>query len=151
MYFNSSENWLERRFVLIFGRAKHITSLSLHFTSLIFVLHLNFEITVEPCYFELGQFKVLAISNKDRIPLDLPWTHVFNHILSAISNLVTSNSLLFRTHRSQPCYFELIKNRVQEETPKPPRKSEVRQAIKTLLLQFSTAANPVVIHDQQKY
>ena len=56
----------------------------------------------------------------------------------AISNSVNSKSPLFQSNLSspytlnQPRYFELVSNRVQEETPKRPTKSEVRRAIKTL-------------------
>ena len=32
-----------------------------------------FVYTVEPRYFELGQFEVPAISKEDRMPLDLPF------------------------------------------------------------------------------
>ena len=35
-------------------------------------------------------------------------------------------------HLNQPRYFELINNRVEEQTPKRPTKSEVRQAIEIL-------------------
>ena len=55
-------------------------------------------------YFELGYFEFPAISNSSFFPYTL----------------------------NQPRYFELVKNRVQEETPKRPTKSEVRQAIETL-------------------
>ena len=41
---------------------------------------------------------------------------------------------------SLPRYFELVRNRVQEETPKRPVKSEVRQAIETENLQPSRTA-----------
>ena len=46
---------------------------------------------------------------------------------------VISNSSFFPYTLNQPRYFELVKNRAQQETPKRPTKSEVRQAIETLL------------------
>ena len=50
-------------------------------------------------FFELGYFEFPALSNSSFFPYTL----------------------------NQPRYFELVKNRVQEETPKRPTKSEVRQ------------------------
>ena len=49
-------------------------------------------------FFELGYFEFPALSNSSFFPYTL----------------------------NQPRYFELVKNRVQEETPKRPAKSEVR-------------------------
>ena len=50
-----------------------------------------------------------------------------------ISNLpAISNSSVFPYTLNQPRYFELVKNKVQEETPKRLTKSKVRQAIETL-------------------
>ena len=40
--------------------------------------------------------------------------------------------VIFLSLHHQPRYFELVNNRVQEETPKRPTKSKVRQAIETL-------------------
>ena len=55
-------------------------------------------------YFELGYLEFPAISNSSFFPYTL----------------------------NQPRYFDLVKSRVQEKTPKRPTKSEVRQAIETL-------------------
>ena len=43
-----------------------------------------------------------------------------------------SNSSFFPYSSNQPHYFEIVKNRVQEEPSKSPTKSEVRHAIETL-------------------
>ena len=42
------------------------------------------------------------------------------------------NSSFFPCTLNQPRYFELVKSRVQEQTPKRPTKSEVRQEVETL-------------------
>ena len=92
-----------------------------------------------------------AISNSDnstsplfRTKIEFPWIYpyVLSYLLSAISNSVISpfpaisNSSFFPYTLNQPRYFELVKIRVQEQTPKrprrPPRKIEVRQRIETL-------------------
>ena len=108
-------------------------------------------------------FEVPALSN------EFPWIypHVFSHLLPATFELgyfefpAISNSSFFPCTLNQPRYFELVKNRVQEQTPKRPRKTEVRQKIETPSryslftvegAEIGRGANkPVVIHDRQKY
>ena len=78
-----------------------------------------------------------AISNEDRIPLDLlrlcfqsltiSYFELGYFEFPAISNLSFNPYTL-----NQSRYFELVQNRVQEKTPKRPTKSEVRQTIETL-------------------
>ena len=94
-------------------------------------------------------FEVPAISNVDRIHLDLPLC--FSHLLSLFRTRLfefpaISNSSFFPYTLNQPRYFELVKSRVQEETLKRPTKSEVRQAIETLS-RTRRANKPVVIHN----
>ena len=81
--------------------------------------------------------KLCSILNEDWIPLDLPFCFQLFSIsyfeLGYFEFPTISNGSLFPYTLNQPNYFELVKNKVQEEISKPPTKSEVRQAIETLL------------------
>ena len=95
---------------------------AVHLTmSVRFPLILTYDIQLNP-----------AISNEDRIPLDLPRCFQ-SFTISYFEFPAISNSSFFPYTLNQPRYFELVKNRAQQETPKRPTKSEVRQAIETLL------------------
>ena len=94
---------------------------AVHLTmSVRFPLILTYDIQLNP-----------AISNEDRIPLDLPGCFQ-SFTISYFEFPAISNSSFFPYSLNQPRYFELVKKGIQEQTPKRPRKSEVRQTIETL-------------------
>ena len=94
---------------------------AVHLTmSVRFPLILTYDIQLNP-----------AISNEDRIPLDLPGCFQ-SFTISYFEFPAISNSSFFPYSLNQPRYFELVKKGIQEQTPKRLRKSEVRQTVKTL-------------------
>ena len=75
-----------------------------------FPLILTYDIQLNP-----------AISNEDRIPLDLPGCFQ-SFTISYFEFPAISNSSFFPYSLNQPRYFELVKKGIQEQTPKRPRK-----------------------------
>ena len=97
----------------------------------------NSENTVKFYFFELSQLEVPAILNEDWIPKWIYPGLCFQSFTISYFELgylefpAISNSSFFSCTLNQPRHFELVKNRVQEETPKRLTKSEVHQVIKT--------------------
>ena len=73
---------------------------------------------------------LMQIEDAFKDPEDRYWEK--NSSEGIVGNPAMSKSSFFPYTLNQPRYFELVNSRVQEETPKRPTKSEVRQVIETL-------------------